>query len=300
MQTTTTPTVAELTHAYGLEPRFYALWLDPYLAYSCANWDGARDLAAAQQAKLDAALDALRLPEHGRFLDIGCGWGSLLRRGRERGHHGVGLVPVAGQAAYCREQGFTIHTRTWQEHDDPQRYDAIASIGAFEHFAARRSGQDERRTQYTRFFGYCAQRLPEAGRLYLQTIGFMAESILEPDRLPKAQWLEIARRMHPVRQEWHNSMPPTSLTEILAAADREFEVVSVRARRHDYARTCAEWLARLQQRRDEALALAGEKTVRRFESYLRAAGPAFDQGLTNLYQIVFSKRESLGALSAVP
>ena len=172
--------------------------------------------------------------------------------------------------------------------------------GAFEHFAARRAGQDERRAQYTRFFGYCAQRLPEGGRLYLQTIGFMAESILEPDRLPKAQWLEIARRMHPVRQEWHNSMPPTSLTEILAAADREFEVVSVRARRHDYARTCAEWLARLQQRRDEALALAGEKTVRRFESYLGAAGPAFDQGLTNLYQIVFSKRESLGALSAVP
>ena len=40
--------------------------------------------------------------------------------------------------------------------------------------------------------------------------------------------------------------------------------------------------------------------MRRFESYLGAAGPAFDQGLTNLYQIVFSKRESLGALSAVP
>jgi cyclopropane-fatty-acyl-phospholipid synthase len=300
MQPTQSPTVQELTHAYGLDARFYALWLDRYRAYSCANWDGAADLEAAQLAKLDSALDALCLPRGGTFLDVGCGWGSLLQRGAERGYRGQGLVPVASQAAFCRQQGFDVNELPWQSVTSGQVYDGIASIGAFEHFAARKTSPAERSAQYGRFFAWSAQRLPEAGRMYLQTICFLADNIVDFSRLPKHVLMPLIRRLRPVRQEWPNSMLPVNLMEILAAADPYFEVVSVRARRRDYARTCAVWRERIAENRSEALALVGHKTVERFEGYLAAAGPAFEHGMMNLYQIVFSKRQTIAELAWTP
>ena len=294
------PTVQELTHAYGLDARFYSLWLDRYRAYSCANWDAASDLDAAQLAKLDAALDTLALPPGGSFLDVGCGWGSLLQRGTERGYRVHGLVPVASQAEFCRQQGYDVRELPWQSVTQTQVYDGIASIGAFEHFAARKTSAEERAAQYRRFFAWSAERLNEGGRMYLQTICFLADSIVDLSRLPKHVLMPIIRRLRPVRQEWPNSMLPVSLTEIITAADPYFEVVSVKARRRDYARTCAVWLERLAARRDEARALVGDKTVQRFESYLAAAGPAFDQGMMNLYQLGLSKRQTISELVHVP
>lgn len=298
MSVPTSPSVQELTHAYGLDARFYALWLDPYLTYSCANWDAAADLEAAQLAKLDAALDALALPTQGRFLDVGCGWGSLLRRGTERGYRPHGLVPVASQAAFCRAQGYAVSEQSWQQVSEVQRFDGIASIGAFEHFAARKTTSEERGAQYRRFFAWSAARLDQGSRMYLQSICFLVEQIVDFTQLPMHVLMPILRRLRPVREEWPNSMLPVSLTEILGAADPYFEVVSVKARRQDYARTCAVWLERIAARRGEALELVGDTTVRRFESYLAAAGPAFEQGMMNLYQIVLSKRQVIPELAS--
>lgn len=132
--------------------------------------------------------------------------------------------------------------------------------------------------------------------MYLQTICFLVNEIVDFSQLPMNVLMPLVRRLRPVREEWPNSMLPVSLTEILAAADPDFEVVSVRARRHDYARTCSVWLERLAARRTEALELVGDKTVRRFENYLAAAGPAFAQGMMNLYQLVLSKRRTIPEL----
>ena len=300
MSETLSPSVAELTHAYGLDASFYALWLDRYLAYSCANWDGVTDLDAAQTAKLDAALDALALAPGERFLDVGCGWGSLLRRGQERGYRVTGLVPVASQASYCRQQGYDVHEVPWQDANLTEVYDGIASVGAFEHFAARKASEAERAAQYRRYFAWSAARLRDGGRMYLQTICFLADSIVDFSRLPRHVLMPIIRRLRPVRNEWPNSMLPVSLTEIVSSADPYFEVVAVKARRRDYARTCAAWRRRLLAQRADAVALVGDKTVQRFDDYLAAAGPAFDQGLMNLYQIVFSKRQTIAELAWTP
>src|SRR5262245_59538019 len=86
-------TAGEIEHHYGLPVAFYALWLDPSLTYSCALWAGEeKPLAEAQAAKLRFHLDGIGLQPGQRLLDIGCGWGSLLRLANaDYGAHATGL-----------------------------------------------------------------------------------------------------------------------------------------------------------------------------------------------------------------
>ena len=62
---------------YDVPSAFYQLILDPSMAYSCAYWDGQKDLNGAQQAKLDLIMSKLALEPGQALLDMGCGWGSL-------------------------------------------------------------------------------------------------------------------------------------------------------------------------------------------------------------------------------
>lgn len=62
---------------YELPPRFFELVLGPRLKYSCALWDSARSLGAAEDAMLDLCARRARLADGQSILDLGCGWGSL-------------------------------------------------------------------------------------------------------------------------------------------------------------------------------------------------------------------------------
>jgi len=64
---------------YDRSNEFYKLMLDKNMVYSCAyfqKWD--EDLDKAQENKLDLICRKLRLRPREKFLDIGCGWGSLV------------------------------------------------------------------------------------------------------------------------------------------------------------------------------------------------------------------------------
>lgn len=71
----------ELTVHYDRGNAFYELWLDATMAYSCALFEGDEGLEAAQKRKLDWHLDSAGVTQGMRLLDIGCGWGALLRHG---------------------------------------------------------------------------------------------------------------------------------------------------------------------------------------------------------------------------
>ncbi|MHB1536554.1 MAG: SAM-dependent methyltransferase, partial [Acidimicrobiales bacterium] len=167
-----------IEHHYDVGSDFYAQWLDPLLVYSCAFWAGAPDddLAAAQLAKLDWHAAAAQCRGAVRVLDVGCGWGAMLGHLRER--WGVsrvtGLTLSSDQAAYIAEHqpGADVRLEDWRDHNPDGPYDAIVSIGAFEHFARPELSQDERRDVYRSFFERCAGWLPAGGRLSLQTIGY--------------------------------------------------------------------------------------------------------------------------------
>ena len=65
---------------YDTSDDFFGLWLGPERVYSAALYEGNDDLDAAQDRKLDHHIAAAGAAGAARVLDIGCGWGAMLRR----------------------------------------------------------------------------------------------------------------------------------------------------------------------------------------------------------------------------
>src|SRR5882724_2662476 len=123
---------------------FFELVLGPELIYSCALFEGDDDLAAAQRRKLDDHIEAANAASAKRVLDVGCGWGAMLRRlvDHAKVPHVVGLTLSPSQANWIRRQprpGLEVVEQDWRDHKPTRRYDAIISVGAFEHSSKRAS-----------------------------------------------------------------------------------------------------------------------------------------------------------------
>jgi cyclopropane-fatty-acyl-phospholipid synthase len=267
---------------YDVGNDFYALWLDETRSYSCALWDAAATLMEAQLAKIDLHVQQARAAQKARVLDIGCGWGATLHRLVERHgvHQAVGITLSRQQAAHIAAQawpGVAVAVEGWADHAPAEPYDAIISVGAFEHFARLGASETEKVAGYREFFQRCHDWLGRGGHLSLQTIcyensrredfsAFFAEQIFPESDLPRP-------------------------SEIFAASERLFEVVTLRNDREDYARTAREWLRRLRARRAEAVALVGEETTHRYETYLKMLTIGFHVGTMGLLRASFRRIE---------
>jgi cyclopropane-fatty-acyl-phospholipid synthase len=274
---------AAIRHHYDIGNEFYALWLDPTLSYSCALWEGDADtLEAAQERKLDYLAQEAGAAGATSVLDIGCGWGGLLRRLVER--HGVGrvvgLTLSEQQAAYLAartDYRYDVRVENWVDHRPATPYDAIVSIGAFEHFARYGMSRAERLTAYLKFFAACRDWLPDGGRLALQTN--VRGNNVRMNRQTVLEMRFIIRHVFP-----ESVLPWPS--EILEASERLFDVVSVRNDPGHYERTCQEWLTRLAANRQQAIELVGAVTVASYERYLTAAVKAFTKRHLGLMRII--------------
>lgn len=275
-----------IEHHYDVGNDFFRLWLDPTMTYSCALWEDEGDtLERAQLRKLDHLVALADAGGAERVLDVGCGWGSLLRRLVEQ--HGVrratGLTLSRAQAEQLRRLGdprIEVHTRNWAEHRPETPYDAVISIGAFEHFAQFGLARGERVAAYRRFFTRCRQILRPGGRLALQTNVKGANARLS--RQAAADMRFVAERIFP-----RSELPWAS--EILEASAKLFEVVSVRNDAEHYARTCAAWRERLVARRDDATALVGAATVEDYCRYLDVTVGHFRNRHLGLLRIGFER-----------
>ena len=90
---------------YNLGNAFYRDMLGPTMAYSCGYWAEAGSLDEAQDAKLDLICRKLGLQPGMTLLDIGCGWGSLMKYAAERyGVSCTGVTISSEQAAYGAER----------------------------------------------------------------------------------------------------------------------------------------------------------------------------------------------------
>jgi cyclopropane-fatty-acyl-phospholipid synthase len=277
---------AEIQHHYDLGNDFYGLWLDPSRTYSCALWDGAEDtLEAAQLRKLDYLADGVRVRAGARVLDIGCGWGSMLRRLVEK--YGVasavGLTLSESQAEWIAgwaDGRYDVRVEHWAEHAAHERYDAIVSIGAFEHFADYGVPREKRIAAYRAFFERCRHWLPQGARLALQTI--TKGSNVRLDRQTLSDGLFVIERIFP-----GSELPWPS--EILEASERRFELVSARNDAGDYSRTTQVWLDGLRASRESASELVGEEAVADYERYLAASARSFANLHLGLMRLIFER-----------
>lgn len=260
---------AAVRHHYDVGNAFYAAWLDPTMAYSCAMWDGLADdapLEEAQRRKLRYHAESVGAAPGMRLLDVGCGWGAQMRTLIDEfgAVECVGLTLSEEQAAHVRAHGpanATVELTNWHDYRPDRPFDGIVSVGAFEHFAHPDQSLDERRTLYRRFFESCLEWTAGSGRLSLQTIAYgsigpgEANPFITNDIFPAAEL-------------------PT-LEDIVVASRGLFRIVRLRDDGPDYARTCETWARRLRQAAARGEAGADKELADRYYRYLRLSAAGF-------------------------
>jgi cyclopropane-fatty-acyl-phospholipid synthase len=267
-------------HHYDLNNDFYGLWLDETRTYSCALWDGVESLREAQERKLAHHIESARATGARAVLDIGCGWGSQLRAlvndaGVERV---VGLTLSDAQAEWIDrspDPRIRVHVEGWEDHDADAQYDAIISVGAFEHFARPDCTPDEVVASYRRFFTRCHRWLRPGGRLSLQTIAYGTAQREDLNAF-------IIEKIFP-----ESDLP--TLSAIDRASHRLFEITSLRNDRLHYEKTLKHWYRALRERKSEAIDLVGPHVVADYERYLSLFMIGFHTGAMNLLRISFAR-----------
>jgi cyclopropane-fatty-acyl-phospholipid synthase len=269
---------------YDLSNRFYALFLDPEMQYSCAyfpDWDAT--LEEAQRRKLDMICRKLRLKSGERLLDIGCGWGGLLCHAATHFGaiaHGVTLSQAQHEFAQEKIVGLGLQDRVTIELKDYRdltgSFDKIASIGMFEHV-----GLDN----HANYFRKMRDLLRPRGLLLNHAIARPAKRSLRAFRRKKpAEYAAIIDYIFPGSELDFIGNSVSSLEQ------QGFEIHDVEAWREHYAQTTRMWHERLLANRAAAAAEIGADKTRLWLLYLAGVSLAFARGGVGVFQTLASRR----------
>ena len=286
------PNVDHIRSHYDRSNDFFRLWLDPTMTYSCAYFE--RDdmtLEEAQLAKIDLALGKLGLEPGMTLLDIGCGWGSTMRRAIERYDVNViGLTLSENQLVHDKQKfaemdsprSKEVRVQGWEQFGEP--VDRIVSLGAFEHFADG-VGTYER---YDDFFKMCYNVLPDDGVMLLQSI--VLPSAEEEKQLGLKRTMSLMRFISFIRKEIYpgGRLPMISVVDEYATR-AGFEITRHHRIGSNYVRTLDTWAKGLEAHKDEAIELKGEDVYNTFMKYLTGCRELFRDGYTNVCQFTMVK-----------
>ncbi len=239
----------DLEFTYNQIDRIFRLSLGELADFSGAKYDGdfSLTLEEAQRRKHEYVAEQIGIGPGRRVLDLGCGWGPLLDFIRRRGGSGVGVTLSAAQVEACRRHGLDVHLEDARKvtRDTFGPFDAVASLGAFEHFCSpdeHRAGRQEE--IYRGLFSNIAGLLPPGGRFYLQTMVFGRNMIPEEEvdiaapRDSDAWYLALMERQFP------GSWLPLGKEQIVRTAAPHFRLVSSVSGRLDYIETIRQWRKR--------------------------------------------------------
>ena len=293
----------ELEFSYSLIDRVFRLSLGELADFSGAKYDGdfSLSLEQAQRRKHEYVAEQVGIGPGRRLLDLGCGWGPLLAFARSRGGSGVGVTLSSAQAAACRRHGLDVHLQDAREvtRDRFGPFDAVASLGAFEHFCSpeeQRAGRQEE--VYRGLFARIASLLPAGGRLYLQTMVFGPNMIpldridIDAPRDSDAWYLALMGRQFP------GSFLPYGQEQIIRSATPHFRLVSSTSGRLDYIETIRQWRKRFAAPSVKKTLLKLQLLPRwltsadfrlAFTSGVSANSVCFERELLDHYRLLFEK-----------
>ena len=237
----------ELDFCYTLTDKLFQLSLGRNAHFSNARFMGdfSMTLEEAQAAKCDYIARMLGMKEGSRVMDLGCGWGGMLRHFKD--HYKVqetGVVFAEGQYKHCVETGLNVHYKDMRTvtPEDFGTFDAVTACGSFDHVLSYDDFLAGKQAEvYSKWFDTVADLLPIGGRFYMQTMTFGRRII------PRETWdinaptdsdeftMALMVKMFP--QSWLPYMDK----EIIDYASHRFKLIEHTSGRTDYVETTRRW-----------------------------------------------------------
>jgi cyclopropane-fatty-acyl-phospholipid synthase len=268
------------------------------------NGDFSMTLEQAQEAKHKFMADQLNIRKGSRVLDMGCGWGPFLKYLTEKkGAIGTGITLSDGQYEACRRNGFDVHIKDVRTltPEDLGIFDALVSVGAFEHFCSEeeyKKGKQEK--IYSDFFKTVSELLPTGGRFYLQTMVWGKNMIDSDAKNINADKNSDAYLIALITKHFPGSWLPYGSEMITRNAEPFFKLINISSGRLDYIETTNQWRRKIRKFTLKKYALffslipefiRNEAFRHKFSVYRMAANKqCFERELMDHFRIVFEKK----------
>jgi len=274
-------------HHYDVSNTFYERVLGPSMTYTCACYPRPdATLEEAQDNKYRLVFEKLRLKPGDRLLDVGCGWGSMVRYAARHGVKAIGVTLSKEQAAWAQRAiadeglGELAEVRHSDYRDVAESgFDAVSSIGLTEHIGVQK---------YPAYFGFLQSRM-RTGALLLN------HCITRPDNRAGATAGGFIDRY---------VFPDGELTGsgrvIAEIQNTGLEVLHEENLRHHYAMTLRDWCANLVEHWDEAVAEVGLPTAKVWGLYMAGSRLGFETNVVQLHQVLAVKLGEGGSDGGLP
>jgi cyclopropane-fatty-acyl-phospholipid synthase len=271
-------------HHYDVSNAFYEYVLGPSMTYTCACYPTQQStLEEAQANKYELVFRKLGLRPGQRLLDVGCGWGGMVRHAARQGVKALGVTLSREQAAWAQEairrEGLqdVAEVRHADYRDVRERdFDAVSSIGLTEHIGV---------ANYPSYFRFLRSRLRPGGRL-------LNHCITRPDNLhaPRVRGGFIDRYVFPDGELTGSGRIISAIQDVGG-----FEVRHEENLREHYAKTCEAWCENLARHWDACVAEVGEATAKVWGLYLAGSRIGFERNQVQLHQVLAVKLRADGS-----
>lgn len=253
---------------YDLGNDFYKLWLDETMTYSAALFESpTQPLASAQHNKYDRILS--RLPDSGRILEIGCGWGGFAERASHKGDYAMKALTISSeQYAYAKDRvGSDVNIAMEDYRIQQGKYDNIVSIEMFEAVGEK---------YWPTYFGKLQELLAEKGKAVIQTITIRDE------------YFERYRNSGDMIRSYifPGGMLPSPMRFAQEAEKSGLRITDSYSFGQDYALTIQHWLNSFDSRIADVKALGFDTAfIRMWRFYLNCCIASFNVGRTDVIQV---------------
>ncbi|HNM11889.1 MAG TPA: class I SAM-dependent methyltransferase [Mycobacterium sp.] len=273
-------------HHYDVSNAFYEWVLGPSMTYTCAYYpNAAATLEEAQENKYRLVFEKLNLKAGDRLLDVGCGWGGMVRYAARRGVKVIGVTLSREQAAWAQkaiaDQGLADLAEV--RHSDyrdvrESGFDAVSSIGLTEHIGV---------ANYPSYFGFLKSKLRTGGLL-------LNHCITRPDNKTTSTGGFIDRYVFPDGELTGSGRIITAVQNV------GLEVTHEENLRHHYALTLRDWCRNLVDNWDEAVAEVGLATAKVWGLYMAGSRLGFETNVVQLHQVLAVKLDGKGGDGGLP
>ena len=274
-------------HHYDVSNTFYRWVLGPSMTYTCACYpDPAASLEQAQENKYRLVFDKLRLRAGDRLLDVGCGWGGMVRHAARHGVRTIGVTlsreqALWGQKAIADEGLADLAEIRHGDYRDvlPSGFDAVSSIGLTEHIGV---------ANYPSYFRFLKSKLRTGGLL-------LNHCITRPDNhRPGSAGSFIDRYIFPDGELTGSGRVISEIQDV------GLEVLHEENLRRHYAMTLRDWCRNLVAHWDEAVVEVGLPTAKVWGLYMAGSRLGFETNVVQLHQVLAVKPDGRGGDGGLP